>query len=353
MRKVCRRAVYAFTALLALSPTRAFAQDLWSQWFTCGAPPPLDEPQSAKTSGTSDTILDRLGQCNIGLHSKINEDSEGATVGYTEAGAGSKKNGFQSQFALVWRPPPAPISPTTSLFPLWSIDGNIATQSARKDTFLNIRPEFGIRHIEYGDAPIQNPVGLGSLAGEFIRFGPFYEVNQDFSVQNLMAEVSATYTRLTGPVPIGRYVPLGQDGIYWRFRPYGTVQVGRNVEGLTLSNEFDRTRLRVILDPVFELAASKDFLESVGLTKAVLRAEDIFTILPLEGRNIKVGRKLLHSDNTHNQLSLSLNFGLNKNLSFGPSYTTGDIAPNFVRSHVFMVSLKLGFGPGGSGERLF
>lgn len=346
--------------LLAFLSPSAFAQSAFDTWFNCGKPPapgavapsltPTPPPKPA--GGSTDTIFDRLASCNIGLHSKINEETQGASFGYTEAGAGSKQNGFQSQFALVWRPAPYSLSDDTSLFPLWSVDGNLATQSARKDNFLNIRPEFGLRHVEYTSAGNQNPVGLGSLSGEFIRFGPFYEANQDFSVQNLMAEVSATYTQLSGPLRIGQYMPLTSD-LLWRFRPYLTVQAGQSVTGLALSREFDRTRLRLIADPIVEIAASDNLAKSLGLTTAVFRAEEVFTVLPLEGRTLTVGKSVLHSDNTHSQLSLSFDMSLGKNFSFGPSYSTGDVAPNFVRTHVFMVSLKVGFGPGGSGETLF
>src|SRR5260370_22517230 len=111
------------------SDARAADDPLANLW-RCAPQPPTDPAQKPKPLEGVGSVLDELGRCHIGLHGGITDDSQGASLGYSEAGQGSSKNCGQSQFALVWIPHPLYEFTTTNLFLIWSMDGIIDTQSA-------------------------------------------------------------------------------------------------------------------------------------------------------------------------------------------------------------------------------
>jgi hypothetical protein len=103
--------------------------------------------------------------------------------------------------------------------------------------------------------------------------------------------------------------------------------------------------LRVIPQPILELHLNDP--KSWGLDSAVFQLTDIYTIEPLEGRTVVVKKSILTSPTTHNQISASLQFGITPAITFGPTYTTGAIAPLFKRDTAVTLALKIGFGESG------
>jgi hypothetical protein len=328
-------------ALLLAVPHTASGESTETSPFACRK---IDETGSAKPP----TLFDRLAACHFYLRSTIYDDSQGASFAFGHDGA-QHTNGFKTQFAAGYRSAPlGMIGNDPAPFLLLGVDGNLATgsQSSKRSSYLNVRPELGWRLTRSsGPDPAQDKIT--EIYGLFLRFGPMLEASQDFAIRNALGEVAATFTydAAGGPV-IGKYVPLGGSGIEYRFRPYAIVQAGSNLHGRLLSGELNTTRLRLIPQGILEFQLGQP--EELGITSAVLQLVDTYTVEPLEGRTVLIKHKAVTSANTHNLFATSLQFGVAPGVTFGPTYATGSIAPTFKRDTTVTVTLKIGFGVAGA-----
>ena len=288
--------------------------------------------KGAATGQDQSRIFDTLARCHFGLYSEINDNSDGASISYADTSGGSN-NGLVSQFAAIYSPNPFYAAHRYKAAAILDVDGDIETGLYQPYNFLNFRSEVALRRsLDFG-------------ADEFVRFGPFFESNQNFAVQNAMAEVVLTFTRLNpGPLAIGSFNKVGDSGLAYRIRPFLTLQSGSNIIGLNQTNELSQTRLRIIPDMALDFSAPA-LAKNLLLSKINLKLEEVYSILPLEGQTVVRNGQTLHSNLNYQQFSSAFSIGLTPSTSLGITYAYGAVAPTYITTRSLRVNLQIAFGP--------
>lgn len=356
--------ISAATQTWAQQPTStsssAMSPPTWQNPFQCGVPAPAPGKANSPT-GTppQPTFFDNLSACGLSLQNSINNNTQGASFGQSET-AGS--SGFKSQFALIYRSAPFYRSPESLLLPgphlIADVDGNLNSSSAasERNSYLNARLEVGNDFLNAGQSTtsLQNVPELQSISDFYVRAGGVYETTQDGAVSNFLFEAASSMININSIAflpTLGKFTPLFSTGLEYQLQPYLTLQTGPNLNGLTDSREFNPTRLRLTGEPILSFRiANPTKIFNLGLAEINLTIDDSYTVDPLEGKTILIGKVYERSPLSHNLFNASLSLGVG-NLSIGPSYSNGQTPPLYKQSSTFSMNLKLAFG-GGAGPHV-
>jgi len=279
--------------------------------------------------------------------------SSGPLLGYTNQENG-KSNGFGAQFSLAYDPvlwpqmrtKEEPYTMFHTLSFIGDVDGSFTSGSAKDLNTLNFRSELKWEYANNSNTDPKN-----EMKGWSVRFGPVYQVTQNFDVQDLFVEQVITATKYgdaNSCLYIGGYKAIIGDSdnalLRYFFRPWMTFQEGGNLKGKDSTEELNSVVLRIIPDFQFSIDSPK-IAKALMLSEAVIKLEENMTILPLEGKTLNHDGNTIHSDVFHQQFSASLMLGLGKKWGVGFSYLTGETAPTFKYDHKFIAGITINKTP--------